>query len=188
VEFNGRAKLRVPFTRDWMEVTREIARAKPFGQTALLDAVHLGLAYIKRASNLRKAILILSDGGDNFSHRNLRQLRDALMESDAQVYSMGIFDSEETRKPAEERNGPQLLNRVALESGGHDFAVGTLDGLALTGAEIARDLRNQYVLGYSPANPRDDGKYRQVKVKLAAPTTDPELRTYYRHGYNAPAQ
>jgi Ca-activated chloride channel family protein len=188
VEFSGRARLKIPFTHDWREVTREIARAKPFGQTALLDAVHLALTHIKRARNARKAILILSDGGDNFSHRNLRQLRDALMESDAQVYSMGIFDSNDLHKPAEERNGPQLLNEVALETGGQEFTVPGFDALVPASAQIARDLHNQYVLGYSPANPATDGKYHRVRLKLAVPGSEPGLRAYYRRGYYAPGE
>lgn len=189
IEFNGRPKLKVPFTQDWHEIAREIDRARPFGLTALVDALHLALGQMKRARNARKALVILSDGGDNFSRRNLRQLRDSLLESDLQVYALGIFDSGFTKRTTtEERNGPRLLSQVALETGGRQFPVHALDELAATGVELARELRTQYVLGYSPANSSADGKYRRVNLKLDFPNLGTRLQAYYRRGYYAPAE
>ena len=187
IEFNGRAKLKVPFTHEWRNITAEIERVRPFGLTALVDAIHLSVAQMKHARNMRKAILILSDGGDNRSRRNLRQLRDSLLESDVQVYALGIFDTSSGKLPHEERDGPQLLSEVALETGGRMFPVRNLDELPATGREIARDLRNEYVLGYSPANGTTDGKYRRVKLKLELVNAENKLQTYYRRGYYAPA-
>jgi Ca-activated chloride channel family protein len=199
VEFNGRAKLTVPFTHEWQNLAAEIEHAKAFGLTALMDAIHLAVAQMKYARNTRKALVILSDGGDNYSRRNLRQLRNTLLESEVQVYALGIFDSGNSgRRTAEERNGPHLLKQVALETGGREFPVRSLDDLTMTGLEIARDLRNQYVLGYSPANSVSDGKYRRVNLKLELPAPGSDvsgsglygsgLHTYYRRGYYAPAQ
>ena len=189
IEFNGRPKLKVPFTQEWLEISREIDRARPFGLTALVDALHLALGQMKRARNPRKALVILSDGGDNFSRRNLRQLRDSLLESDLQVYALGIFDSAPgKRTTTEERNGPRLLSQVALETGGRQFPVLGLDELAATGVELARDLRTQYVLGYSPANSAADGKYHRVNLKLEVPSPGSRLQAYYRRGYYAPAE
>ncbi len=188
VEFNGRAKLKIPFTQDWQEISSEIARAKPFGLTALLDAIHLAVAQMKHARNMRKAIFVLSDGGDNHSRRNLLQLRDALVESDAQVYAMGIFDADSSKRSTEERNGPRLLNEVALETGGRDFPIHTGSELDNIGVQLARQLRNQYILGYSPTNAVSDGKYRRVSLKLAIPSAESSVRTYYRRGYYAPIQ
>lgn len=189
VEFNGRAKLTVPFTHEWHDLSREIESAKAFGLTALMDAIHLAAAQMKYARNPRKALVILSDGGDNYSRRNLRQLRNTLLESEVQVYAMGIFDFDSSRgRTREERNGPRLLNEVAMETGGREFPVRNLDDLPTTGIAIARDLRNQYVLGYSPANSVSDGKYRRVNLKLELPTPGSDLHTYYRRGYYAPAQ
>lgn len=189
VEFNARAKLKVPFTHAWEDIAREIDRAKPFGLTALVDAIHLAVAQMKHAKNLRRAVVILSDGGENFSRRNLRQLRSALLESEVQVYALGIFDEGSPgKRTPEERKGPRLLSEVALETGGHEFAVNSLDDLSPTGVELARDLRSQYVLGYSPANPSADGKYRRVSLKLELPDRETKLQTYYRRGYYAPDQ
>jgi VWFA-related protein len=189
VEFNGRAKVQVPFTRDWPWIAREIGRAKASGLTALLDAIHLAIAQMKHARNERKALIILSDGGDNFSSRNLRQLKATLIEADVQVYALGVFDRDYAIKhTAEERNGPRLLDQVAIDTGGRDFPLVSLDSLPGIGVEIARDLRNQYILGYSPAAPIADGKFHRVSLKLARSNAESELRTYYRRGYYAPAQ
>jgi Ca-activated chloride channel family protein len=124
VEFNGRAHLQTPFTRDWSGIADETARAKASGTTALLDGIHLGIAQMKRARNARKALIVLSDGGDNFSRRSLRELKTTLMESDTQVYALGVFDRDYSRKHTpEERNGPKLLDQVAVETGGRDYPV-----------------------------------------------------------------
>lgn len=189
VEFNTRARLKIPFTSDWSQLYSEITRARPWGLTSLLDAVHLALAQMKHARSTRKAIVILSDGGDNFSRRNLRQMRDNLMESGVQVYAMGVFDANYSAKPArEERNGPRLLDEVALETGGRDFPLLTLAELPGVGAEMAVDLRSQYVIGYSPVNSARDGKYRRVNLRLQLPDDISNLQTYYRRGYYAPSQ
>jgi VWFA-related protein len=130
VEFNGRARLKVPFTADWSGIAADIAGAKPSGMTAMLDGIRLAMTQMKHARNARKALVVLSDGGDNFSRRNLRELEAALIESDVQVYAMGIFDSDySVRHTPEERNGPRLLDRVALDTGGRDFPVAGLDNL-----------------------------------------------------------
>ena len=160
VEFNGRAKLTVPFTRDWSEISKEIAKAKTSGMTALLDAIHLGIAQMKHARNTRKALIVLSDGGDNFSRRNLRQLRATLLEADVQVYAMGVFDGNyAVKRTREEREGPKLLDKVALDTGGRDFPIGKMGDLPEIGVQIARQLRNQYILGYTPPA---HGRRRQV--------------------------
>jgi len=188
VEFNGHARLTVPFTRDWSSIFDQIAHARASGMTAMLDGINLAVEQMKHARNTRKALVIVSDGGDNFSRRSLRELKAILIESDVQVYSLGVFDHNyASRHSPEERNGPSLLDEVALDTGGHTFPV-TLDALPEIGAQIARELRNQYVLGYSPAAVMTDGKYHKVNLKLAAPNAETDLRAYYRQGYYAPEQ
>lgn len=188
VEFNARAKVKIPFTHDWSEIAGEIGRAKTSGLTALLDAIHLAAGEMKKARNTRKALIVISDGGDNFSRRNLRQLRATLIESDVQVYILGVFDPDlEVKHTREERRGPSLLGEVALDTGGRDFPIVNLNQLADIGEQLTRDLRNQYVLGYSPLSLTTDGKYHQVKLTLQSGSTA-GLRTYYRRGYYAPTQ
>jgi VWFA-related protein len=186
VEFNTRPKLKIPFTHDWSSISSEIARAKSSGWTAMLDAIHLALAHMKQARNTRKALIILSDGGENFSRRNLVQLRSTLIEAGVQVYALGVFDRNYSVKhTAEERNGPRLLDTVAVDSGGRDFPVGSREQLPSIGVQMARELRNQYILGYTPAASATDGKYHSVKLQLV-PLYSDHLRTYYRQGYYAP--
>src|SRR5580658_6770654 len=178
VEFNEHAKLSVPFTKNVEEVFRRVTHIKPLGRTSLLDAIHLGLEQMKRAQHARKAIVIVSDGGDNRSRYTFTEIKNAMLESDVQVYSMGIFDPEDQRKRTpEEKNGPHLLGELSEESGGRHFSVDNLDDLPSIGDQIGRELRSQYILGYTPANPDKDGKYHQIKLTLtAAPVgTEPRL-------------
>jgi Ca-activated chloride channel family protein len=187
IEFNDRARLTSRFTSDSDAVYQQIAHARPTGRTTLMDAIHLAVGHMKQARHMRKALVILSDGGDNWSRHSAREIRAALIESDVQVYAMGMFDPELTAKhPEEERNGPRLLDELTELTGGRHYPVAALDDLPEISARIGRELRSQYLLGYYSTNPEKDGKYRQVVVKLATPNAR-EFRTYYRRGYYAPA-
>ncbi len=188
VEFNERPKLLVPFTPDSDEIYRRAARIKPFGRTSLLDAIHLAMVQMKKARNFRKAIVVLSDGGDNRSRFTFSEIKNAMLETDVQLFAMGIFDENARRQTAEEQNGPRLLDELAEQTGGRLYSVENLDDLESISARISQELRNQYVLGYSPSNNSRDGKYRQVRLKLEAPAEMPKLRTNYRHGYYAPEE
>ena len=104
----------VPFTSDPDEVYDRIAHTKPFGRTSLLDAIHMAMGEMKHARNTRKALVIVSDGGDNRSRHTAREIKNAMLESDLQVYAMGIFDPDDTPKHSlEEQNGPKLLEELA---------------------------------------------------------------------------
>lgn len=188
VEFSDRAKLVVPFTPDSGILFSWISRTKPFGMTSLLDAIHLSLAQMKKARNSRKAIVIISDGGDNWSRHSAREVRNILLESDVQLYAMGIFDpGYSTEREAETRNGPALLDELARQTGGRNYHVDDLNDLPAISAKIGNDLRNEYLLGYY-TRATHDGKYHRVKVDVSAPRDMPELRAYYRKGYYALAQ
>ena len=188
IEFNDRPKLTVPFTNDPEDLIRRVTHARPFGRTSLLDAVHLASVQMKKARNIRRAIVIVSDGGDNCSRLTARQVKTEVLESDMQTYAIGIFDDDATpKRTREERNGPGLLEALSEETGGRHYRVDDLDQLASVAASISKDLRNEYLLGYTSANPERDGKYRRVKVNVDS-TAGPKLRTYYRRGYYTPAQ
>ena len=189
VEFSDRPKLTVPFTSDPDEIHERIGHIRPFGRTSLLDAIYLALDHMKSARNFRKAIVIISDGGDNRSRHTPGQIKAAMLESDVQVYAMGIFEPGELRKlPREEANGPELLDELAESTGGRSYPVRNLNELAAISASIGNQLRDEYLLGYTPTNDLRDGKYHQVKLKLAAPLETPSLRTFYRRGYYAPSE
>jgi len=188
VEFNDKAKLTVPFTPDSDEIYRRIVAAKPVGRTSLLDAIDVALKQMKKARHARKAIVIISDGGDNWSWHSARQIRSSLVESDVQLYAMGIFDPHLSGKsPVENRNGPSLLDELAGQTGGRHYRVGNLDDLPVISASIGNGLRNEYLLGYYASDSRD-GKYHRVKVNLALPENMPPLRANYRRGYYATAE
>ena len=164
-----------------------LAHVRPFGRTALLDAIRLALFQMAAARNPRKLILILSDGGDNRSRYTETEIRRLAPESDAQIYSLGIFDPDAAKRTPEERHGPHLLSELAEETGGRHFPVKNLDDLPDICARISREFRSQYMLGYAPANRARDGKYRQVRVLVTAPPIPP-LRVHHRLGYYSSAR
>jgi Ca-activated chloride channel family protein len=187
IEFSDRPKLAVHFTSDPEEIYDRIAHTKPFGRTSLLDAIHLAMGTMKQARNTRKALVIVSDGGDNRSRHTEREIKSAMLESDLQVYAMGIYDSEDAPKHSiEEQNGPKLLSELADESGGRAYTVASLNDLPTISAHIGDQLRNQYLLGYSPLNGARDGKYRIIQVRVSSQAKAPDWRVYFRHGYYSP--
>jgi len=189
IEFNERPKLAVQFTSDSGEIYKRIVQTRPFGRTSLLDAIHAAALNMKNAQNFRKAIVILSDGGDNRSRHTAHEIKTALLEADVQVYAMGIFDPEDAKKhPLEEMNGPQLLDDLTDQTGGKLYRVDKLNDLPAISERISNELRNEYVLAYFSTNAERDGKYRRVSLKLNPPAGMPNLRAYYRHGYYAPVQ
>src|SRR6266851_2016296 len=150
IEFNERPRLAIPFTRDSDEIYKRIVHTRPIGRTSLLDAIHMGLLQMKGAKNLRKAIVIFSDGGDNRSRYTESEIKTAMREADVQVYAMGIFEPEDTRKRTpEEEDGPRLLSELADETGGRHYPVHRLQDLPAVCERIANELRNQYLLGYA---------------------------------------
>jgi Ca-activated chloride channel homolog len=191
VEFGERPKLQMPFTSDSDQIYRKIIHFRPFGRTSLIDAIHLALVQMKNARNPRKAIVILSDGGDNHSRLTRGEIKGALVESNVQMYAMGIFDGAGVAKPKhtqEEENGPSLLDEFAFETGGYVYPVSNLENLESISTTLGNALRNEYLLGYFPSNPSRDGKYRTVKVSVVAPPDIPAPHVSYRRGYYAPAQ
>ncbi|HEY4361660.1 MAG TPA: VWA domain-containing protein [Bryobacteraceae bacterium] len=188
VEFNDRAKLSIPFTANSAEIYQHIAHIKPYGRTSLLDAIHVAMQQMKYAHHLRKAIVILSDGGDNRSRYTGAEIRNAMLESDVQLYAMGIFDppGDAHKLPIEEVNGPRLLDELSQQTGGRNYPVDNLDDLASISARIGEELRSQYLLGYNSTNPARDGRYRRVTLTVDPPSPQ-LLKAYYRQGYNAPS-
>ena len=188
IEFNERPKLTVPFTNNTDQLYRRFLHAGPFGRTSLLDAVHLAAGQMKNARNTRKAVLVVSDGGDNHSRLSRTKVRNDVLESDMQLYAIGIFDENpKTKRPIEEVNGPDLLQELADETGGRHYRVDNLDDLAAVADRISIEMRSEYLLGFSPSSAQRDGKYHRVKVTVDG-TGGGNLRTWFRRGYYAPGQ
>lgn len=188
IQFNSRAQLETPFTSRPEEILNKLMYVRSKGSTALLDAVYLGMNQMRKARNPRKAILIISDGGDNSSRYTQSEVKDAVREADVQVYAMGIFEAAGFRPTPEEMAGPGLLQALAKLTGGHSFEVGNVAELPDVSEKIAIELRNEYMLGYTPKNETRDGKYRRVQVKIQKISGLPPLRASFRTGYYAPSQ
>jgi VWFA-related protein len=189
IQFNDRPELVMPFTTSTEEIQNRLTFTQARGRTSLLDAVYLAMHEMKKARNPRKAILILSDGGDNSSRYTESEIRNLVREADVQVYAIGIFEPLASRgRTVEEMAGPGLLSELAEQTGGRHFPVDNVNELPDVAAKIGIELRNQYVIGYSPSNQERDGKYRRITVKLVQPKGLPPLRPTYRQGYYAPLQ
>jgi VWFA-related protein len=187
VEFDNTVRLTQPLTSDTAEIQARLATAAANGQTALLDAIGLALSEMKRSHNPRKALVIVSDGGDNRSRYTEAEIRDLLRESEVSIYAMGIFDMGTLLLSPEEIEGPGLLDGLAERSGGRLWAVSDLRDLPAIAARIGAELHSSYVLGYAPANLQPDGKYHRVKVTVAGRNGLP-LHVDWRPGYRAPEQ
>ena len=189
VQFNSAPELTVPFTTDTEEVQNRITFTQSRGRTALLDAVYLALHEMKKSKNPRKALLVISDGGDNSSRYTESEIKNLVREADVQIFGIGIYEPLGSRgRTAEEMAGPSLLSDIAEQTGGRSYPVENLNDLPDIAAKIGIELRNQYVLGYSSTNQERDGKYRRVKVKVIQPRGLPPLRAFWRLGYYAPSQ
>jgi Ca-activated chloride channel homolog len=188
VSFNERAELTSSFTNSIEDLQGRMMLTVPKGRTALLDAIYLGLSQMRGARNAKRALLILSDGGDNHSRYTETDIKRLVKEADTQLYAVGIFDPIGYRnRTPEELNGPSLLTEVTEMTGGRVFAVEKLDELPDIATKIGMELRNQYVIGYRPSNKAHDARWRKVKVKIRAPKGLPPLTVYAKTGYYAPS-
>jgi Ca-activated chloride channel family protein len=187
VVFSDSAKVVVPFTSSESDIRKQLAFSTPHGRTALLDALFLSMHEMKHARNSRKALIIISDGGDNASRYTLRELKNLIREADVQIHAIAILGPAGYRgRLADEMAGPALLGEIAGQTGGLLFEADEPSELPGIASKIGVALRNQYTLGYSPPNLEHDGKYHRVKVKLVEHKGDPRLRLSWRLGYYAP--
>ncbi len=188
VSFNDRAEVVSTFTSSIEDLQSRILSASAKGRTALLDAIYLGLSEMRSARNAKRALLILSDGGDNNSRYSERNIKRLVREAGTQLYSIGIFEPFEYRnRTMEELNGPTLLTEVTELTGGRAFTVENVNELPDIATKIGSELRNQYILGYRPSNKSHDARWRKIKVKMRAPKGLPPLSIYAKTGYYAPS-
>lgn len=183
VTFSDKAQLALPFTSNPGDVQNLLLQTYAAGRTALMDGIYLALDTMRHASRSRKALLVVSDGGDNDSRYSEGELRRLLRETSVAIYAMGIYQNGSAILPEEERGGPKLLDDMASQSGGRHYPVTDLAVLPQAAAQIGLELRNQYVLGYTPEERLMDGKYHRVQVKLIG---QDKLYITWRPGYIAP--
>ena len=174
------------FTSSVEDIQGRLLYTVPRGRTALLDAIYLGVTKMRQAKYPKKALLIISDGGDNHSRYTEGEIRSMVKEADVLIYAIGIYDH--YFPTDEERLGPSLLSDVTELTGGRAFTIDNPNDLADVSTKIGIELRNQYVIGYRPKNPGHDGKWRKIKVKLLPPKGLPPLKVYAKTGYYAPTE
>ncbi|HJT87316.1 MAG TPA: VWA domain-containing protein [Bryobacteraceae bacterium] len=183
VTISDRAELRQKFTSNLADVENALVFTHPNGTTSLVDGVYLALAQMKKAHNPRKALIVVSDGGDNNSRYTLRELIDRAVEADTMIYTIGIFQNPQS---VEEAEGPDLLKKLSDSTGGLPYAVQNIKDLCTTMARIGITLHNQYLLGYYPPDNAPGGKYRRIRVEVLVPEGTPRLQIYARTGYYVP--
>ncbi len=186
ITFSDEPEVVSDFTSSVDEIQNKLIYAVPRKRTALLDAIYMGLSKMREAKYPKKALLIISDGGDNHSRYTENEIKSMVKEADVMIYAIGIYDR--YASAVEERLGPQLLSDITELSGGRAFTIDNPNDLADVATKIGIELRNQYVLGYRPNKVVHDGKWRKIKVKLLPPKGLPPLKVYARTGYYAPAE
>ena len=174
VRFSDSAELLTPFTTDTGEISRQLSFVEPRGWTALFDAVCLATQQIRRAHNHRKVLVVFSDGADNNSRYSEPELISMLREADVQVYAVSLFER------------PRSLERIAEETGGRALWVKKLEDLPAAVEMLSRQIRSEYLIGYSPGPVQNDGKYHRVRIEVQPPVGVQRMRTSWRRGYTAP--
>lgn len=186
ITFADKPKLLADTTQSVETIQAKLGAAQAKGNTALADAIFMGVRKLRTAKYDRKALLIISDGGDNHSRYTESEIKSMVKEADVQIYAIGIFDQAPVQP--EEIAGPQLLTEVTEVTGGRMFTVSNPSELSDIATKIGIELRNQYVLGYRPTNRNKDGHWRKIKVKLLPPKGLPHLNVYAKTGYYAASQ
>lgn len=185
ITFADRPEMIADATRSIGTIQAKLAGVKPQGHTALLDAIYLGMHKLQSARYKRRALLIISDGGDNHSRFSASELKSAIMESDVQVYAIGVYSR--IFKTPEEWHGERLLRQITEATGGHSITIGNARELPDAAAAISVELRNQYVIGYA-AGSGEGGQYRRIRVQIAPRENAQPMQIYWKKGYMAPGQ
>lgn len=186
VTFGSAVMLNQRFTAETGELNQALAGILPNGYTALYDAVILAAQYLnEKGSHDKKVLLIISDGEDNHSRYKLKRVLEVIQESKIIVYSIGLLNSEPVPLPHSD-DGRKALEQLAEATGGTAFFPDSIQEIEQICKRIARDLRNQYTIGYQPSNHKLDGSWRNIIVRVATPKTIPKVKIRTKHGYYAP--
>jgi Ca-activated chloride channel family protein len=188
ITFNDRPRLLADTTQSLGSIQEELSQAMPSGRTALLDAIYLAIQKAHHAKYKRRALLIISDGGDNASRYSASEIRKLVQEADVQIYAIGIFDS--IFHTPEEWSGKRLLTEITGATGGRTATLHNAADLPDLAERIGHELRSEYVLGYRPTQPSHDGKWRKIRVLLKPLTSAASggLQVRSKRGYLAPGE
>jgi Ca-activated chloride channel family protein len=183
IMFSDEPRLVTDFTPFPEELESKLVPAEVKGQTSLLDAIYMGITKMREAKYPRKALLIISDGGDNHSRYTATEVKSSIKEADVIIYAVGTYDRYFPTE--EERLGPELLSDIAEVTGGQAFTLDNPNDLAPVVRRISVGLRHQYVLAYRPQSTPHDGKWHKIKIKLRISTKLAFLRVHAKAGYYA---
>jgi len=176
VQFADTASLLSPFTRQPDSILHDLEGMDAHGWTALYDAMFLSVQQLRRATNPRRVLLVLSDGEDNNSRYSESEALSLVREADVRVYAIGLFTK------------ARCLERMAEETGGRMITIHNFSELPAAMEKLSDEIRNQYMLGYFPSNDANDGRYRKVRVEVKTPAGTPPLRLAWRRGYVTPTE
>jgi len=183
VNFNERVILglpaSIPFSDRSDELARAISNTRASGMTALYDAIAVAQQRLQSGSRDKKALVVISDGGDNASAHSLPQVLKTAQQSNALIYTIGIFD------PLDNDGNPAVLRHLANATGGEALFPRQLPDVVAACGSIASEIRHQYSIGYVSSNPARSGGYRSIRVRARAPGKD-KLTVRTRAGYLAP--
>jgi len=183
ITFSDEPHVATDFTNTAEDIERELLYIHSKGRTALLDAIYMGIEKMRQARYSKKALLVISDGGDNHSRYGEREVKSAVKESDVMIYAIGTFDRYVSTQ--EEMVGPGLLANVTQVTGGRAFTLEDPNEMPAVAHRIGTELRTQYVLGYRPQKAPHDGKWHKISVKLKLPAKLSFLRVHAKTGYYA---
>jgi Ca-activated chloride channel homolog len=184
VNFNEHVSLglpaSMPFTSNTAQLESALSRNAISGMTALYDAIAVALEHLQRGKWDKKVLIVVSDGGDNASKHNLAQVTAMVNQSNAVIYTLGVYDENDG-----DRN-PRVLTHLSHASGGETFFPKTLQDILPICEQIARDIRSQYTITFAPTNKKQDGAYRAIEVKAHEISGGRRLTVITRAGYSAP--
>lgn len=188
VAFSSQPEMLTDVTQSIGTIEAKLGTVVPNGSTAMLDAISTAMTRLRSAKHKRRALLIISDGGDNSSHHKYREIKSLVRDSDVEVYAIGLFDTA-FFKTYEEFMGKKWLSEITDATGGRTVTVDNVSKMGEAAAAISTEMRSQYVLGYRPSNVLTDGKRRQIKVRVINPSTrDAQMQAYYKRGYVIPKE
>jgi Ca-activated chloride channel family protein len=174
VRFADQPKLVTPLTSMPDLISQELGSMRAQGWTSMNDALFLAAKEMRRATNSRHVMLVLSDGADNNSRYSDGELLSMMRETDAGLFAIGLFER------------PRILEKLADETGGRVIWVRKISELPEAMEKLSLEIRNHYVIGYFSDHARNDGKYHKVRVEVSAPPEVGPLRISWRRGYAAP--
>jgi len=180
VNFNDEAFLDQPFTNDAKELERGLSKIDSRGGTAMRDAIRMSIDYLKENGKKdKKVLVVVTDGDDNNSSGTLENLVKASQQSEVLIYLVGLLTEEEKR---EAKRATRALNAIADATGGKSYYPKELKEVEGICQQVARDIRSQYIIEYSPKIAALDGSFRTIRVVANGPNR-PVVRT--RSGYYA---